>query len=78
MACGLPVVALDIEWAKEIVINGKTGILVDCPMKIPEGVKKAIRNKNLGENARKEIENRFSLDVWRKRELQIYNKVSTA
>lgn len=75
MACSLPVVAVDTEWAHEIVINGKTGILVENNVQgIVNGVEKALKNKGIGKNARKYIKKEFNLDSWKKREVEIYNK----
>lgn len=78
MACGCPVIAADIEWTKEIVQNGKNGILVEQnPEQIADAAIKLLKDyrlwKTMAENARKTAA-RFSLENWKKRELEIYKR----
>lgn len=78
MACGLPIVAGDIEWTREIIKNGETGILVrpNDPYALAEGIIKLIKNKKLRNSMAKECRRvalrKFSIDAWKKRELEIY------
>jgi sugar transferase (PEP-CTERM/EpsH1 system associated) len=67
MSCGLAVVATNVGGNKEIVLDGKTGLLV--PLEDTIGFVKAIekvledeeRRKGYGKNGRKIVEERFSL-----------------
>lgn len=67
MAAGVPVVATAVDGNLETVINGETGLFV--PPKDPQAMAAAIINilrnrelaKQMGQNARKLVEERFSL-----------------
>ena len=64
---GKPVVATDVDGNREIVENGKTGVLVPArnPEKIAEAVIRLLRDKSLasrlGERAKASVPQRFSL-----------------
>jgi glycosyltransferase involved in cell wall biosynthesis len=81
MSCGLPVVGADVEWTKEIVILGKTGILVEAgnSKALADGVVKLIRDRKLYEkmrtNTRKMIEKEFSIESYKERELEMYDRI---
>jgi glycosyltransferase involved in cell wall biosynthesis len=67
MACGLPVIATDVGGNPEIVIHEHTGMLV--PLSKPEALSHALKvllgdvniRVKYGDNARKMIEEKFSL-----------------
>ena len=63
MACGTPVIAFNRGAVSEIVIDGKTGFVVD-PQEGVEGLKKALEKiDNIERNAcRKHIEENFTVD----------------
>ena len=65
MAMAKPVVASCIGEAKEIIDNGVNGILAGTRQEFAEGLKALIESesmrKTLGENARKTVEEKFSL-----------------
>jgi glycosyltransferase involved in cell wall biosynthesis len=66
-ALGKPVVATDVDGNREIIEDGKTGILVPArnPEKMAEAVVKLLREKafasKLGERAKKSVPPKFSL-----------------
>jgi glycosyltransferase involved in cell wall biosynthesis len=69
MAAGIPVVATNVPGIRDVVINGKTGLLV--PVAAPEELASAItalvadskRREMLTKNAKQDVANRFSWDV---------------
>jgi glycosyltransferase involved in cell wall biosynthesis len=67
MAMGRPVVATDVGGVAELVLRGKTGLLLDAdePSLLAEAIKKLIDNPNLaqqmGEAGRRRAEEKFSL-----------------
>lgn len=69
MACGLPVVATDVSGNKEVVEDGKNGLLVPpkSPHMMAEAISTLIEDEELrmklGKNARKTIEEKFTWDV---------------
>ncbi len=69
MALGLPVVATSVGGNPEIVEHGKTGFLVPpaAPEALAEAILKLLKNPDMrrlmGENGRRVIRERFSLDL---------------
>lgn len=67
-ACGKPVVATNISGLSEVVKNNKTGFIVQAKNtnQISQALIELIQNENLrkkmGENARKRVENLFTLE----------------
>ncbi|VVB66517.1 D-inositol-3-phosphate glycosyltransferase [Candidatus Gugararchaeum adminiculabundum] len=80
LACGVPVLAADIEWSKE-VIGDDVGMLIPYgdENSFSQGILKMIEKKGewkrLGENARRLAEKELSKEAYEKRELGIYKKV---
>lgn len=69
MAMGKPIIATDIEGIKEILENGRTGLLV--PPRDPQALSEAIgdllihkdKARQIGLAARKAVEERFGVDI---------------
>jgi starch synthase len=69
MACGLPVVATDVEGARELLRDGEAGLIV--PPNDPQALASAVgrllddpdRRRALGERARRRAESQFSLEA---------------
>jgi glycosyltransferase involved in cell wall biosynthesis len=78
MSCGLPVIATAVSGNLDVITHGKNGILV--PPKSPEKIAEAISSllddeqlrKNLGENARKTIEENYTWDIISNNYLKYY------
>ncbi len=45
MVCGTPVVALRRGAVPELIVDGETGIIVDDPAKLPEGIARARKTR---------------------------------
>ncbi len=66
-SAGKPIVATDVDGVKEIITDGKTGILVPpkSPGKLAEALRQLIENKNLanrlGAALKEDIQKRYSL-----------------
>ena len=77
--CGLPIVAVDLEWTKEIVKSGFNGIVTKQNEKaLANSVIKVLNNYSFYEKnalASKEDLDKFTKKNWLKRELQMYKKV---
>jgi glycosyltransferase involved in cell wall biosynthesis len=81
MACGLPPVATPYEGADEIVQDGVSGILVD--QATPEALTRAIERllddadlrRRYGEQACREVRQRFDWDETARRYLELFNKL---
>jgi glycosyltransferase involved in cell wall biosynthesis len=81
MSCGLPVIATAVSGNLDVITHGKNGILV--PPKSPEKIAEAISflledeqlKKNLGENARKTIEEKYTWDIISNNFLKYYNSL---
>lgn len=81
MSCGLPVVATEVSGNLEVVLSGENGILI--PPKSPKKMANAISmlldednlRKELGKNARKTIEERYTWDIISEKFLNLYNSV---
>ncbi len=80
-ACGVPVVATDVDGIPEVVIDGETGLLV------PPGDEPALardvtalledhsRRASMGQNARAMAEDRFNARRWAERLYEVYEQV---
>lgn len=80
MACGLPVIGTDINGTREVIVNGKNGILCDMhPNSIREAIKNLMGNdelkKKLGENARNTIVGNYSLNNLALKELKLMEEL---
>jgi colanic acid/amylovoran biosynthesis glycosyltransferase len=84
MACGLIPVCLDIQGGlRELVIHQETGLLVtDREQSFQDAISRLTQDsalrKRLSANARKHIEDRFSLDVTADRWEQLFHEVLAA
>lgn len=77
MACGLPVIGTKIDGTKEVIEHGENGILCDTDSgSIREAIttlmEKEEFRKRIGINARKTIEEKFSLEKLVDKELELY------
>lgn len=82
MACQLPVIASDCVGPKQIIENGKTGIL------IPQNDEMALRDAifelakdselraKLGKNGRKRVENVYNVEIVAKKWLEVIERVN--
>ncbi len=80
MACGLPVVGTDVEGIKEVIKHGENGFLCNTdPASIREAVIRVMADEGLreklGRNARKTIEEKFSLEILIEWELELYRQL---
>lgn len=81
MAAGLPVVATRTGGAPDIIQDGINGLLVEpgSAEQIRHAVKKVISDEpfaqKLGKQARKTIEEKYSIDIVVDRYLELYNKI---
>jgi starch synthase len=81
MACGSPVVASAVGGIREIVENGRSGLLV--PPSDPAGLAEAVNRflgdsalrKRLAVNARKRVEERFTWEAAARRTFEIYKSL---
>lgn len=68
MAAGIPVVATDVGGNKEVIVDGKTGFIVEpgVPHKLAEKIEELLEDetlrKSLGEEGFKRIEKKFSIE----------------
>ena len=82
MAMGKPLVTSNIGWAKEIMINGKTGFMVDPidHFKFADKILKLLNDPKLrlsmGKNARNRISEHFSAEVIAKKNIEYYKYVT--
>ncbi len=77
MSCGLPVIGTRITGIQEVIDDGKNGILCDTDSdSISQAITRLMEDeelkKRLGKNARKTIEERFSLEKLVDKELELY------
>lgn len=80
MACGLPVIASDIDGVKDIITNGKTGLLTSTNKKsIKSSLTKLLSDKGLAKkianNGRAEVQKKFNLDDLLKLEVNSIKKI---
>jgi glycosyltransferase involved in cell wall biosynthesis len=61
MVCGTPVVALRRGAVPELIVDGETGIIVDDPAKLPEGIARAREIDPVA--CRKHVEASFTVEV---------------
>jgi glycosyltransferase involved in cell wall biosynthesis len=80
MSCGLPVVGNDVDGIREVVEHGRTGLLCGAgPASIREAIDRLAADEGLrtelGTNARRHVENNFSIEIVANNELKIYQKL---
>jgi glycosyltransferase involved in cell wall biosynthesis len=80
MACGLPVIGTNVEGIKEVIEHRENGILCETDSgSIKEAITTIMEDeglrKRLGKNARKTIEERFSLEKMVDKELELYTQL---
>lgn len=75
-ACGIPGIASDVGMNKEVTISGETGFLVQTNQEwihyLEELKNNADERQNLGENARKMVEDKYSIQVTVKKWMEIF------
>jgi glycosyltransferase involved in cell wall biosynthesis len=70
MACGLPVVGSDVGGVSEVIVNGKTGLLVkpSKPGELADALEYILDNelvaKDMGKKGRERVEKMFSIDTY--------------
>lgn len=77
MACGLPVIGTNVFGIKEVIKDGENGLLCDTDSNsIRQAIIRLMEDEklreHLGENARKTIEQKFSLEKLIHQELELY------
>ena len=80
-SCSRPIIATDVPGCREIVHNGKNGILV--PIKnsnsLANAIKELIDNpekrKSMGTNGRRLVENEFSEEIVVSQTLKVYQEL---
>jgi len=83
MAAGIPVVTYNSETAKEILSNGKTGVLIPIGDKskmvlaITELINSSEKRIKIGKFGRTKVRDEYSVDKQFKRINNIYNKILT-
>lgn len=81
MSCGTPVIASNIEGIRDIVEDGRNGILVppNDPIKLAEAIEYLLENEDirirLGREGRKKVEREFSWNIIVKRLYKIYEEM---
>ncbi len=80
MACGLPVIGASVSGIKEVIKDGDNGVLCGTdPQSIRQAVVSLMENEalktQLGKNARKTIEESFSLTALKDKELDLYARL---
>ena len=80
MSCGLPVVGTDVAGIKEVIEDGENGVLCDTDSdSIREAIIRVMEDEGLRQtlarNARKTIEERFSLAKLIDKELELYTQL---
>jgi len=82
MSCGLPVIATDVRGNRDLVSNGKNGIIIPsrAPKKMAEAISMLLENKSLrkklGKNARKTIEENYTWNIISNRILGYYKQLA--
>lgn len=83
MACEVPVVASAVGGIKEIVVDGKTGFLIEPskPKLLAQKVNEILSNRKLaetlGKNGRKRVEKHFSWTTIAKQVKQLYEQIKS-
>jgi len=78
---GAPIVAFDIEWHPEFIVNEVTGLLVENRdyRRMAEAVVRILRNpklaKKCGEGARKKLIEEYDPEELREKELEVYRRI---
>jgi glycosyltransferase involved in cell wall biosynthesis len=81
MSSGVAAIIGNVGWASFVIKNYESGIIVKphSPEEIATAVSKLLSNKKLcekiGKNARAYAERNFSVESWKKREIDMYNRV---
>jgi glycosyltransferase involved in cell wall biosynthesis len=81
MSCGLPIIATNISGMSEVIKDGYNGFLVEPANveQLKEKIKFLAENpelcREIGKNARKTVEEKYSWDVVAKKTLKVYEKV---
>jgi glycosyltransferase involved in cell wall biosynthesis len=81
MACAKPVIGTKVGGLKEVIDDGKTGILVkpDNPKQLAEAIKRILNNDELatqlGDNAREKVLTDFNWDHIAQRTIEVYKQV---
>jgi glycosyltransferase involved in cell wall biosynthesis len=81
MCCGKPVVAYDIGWAPEVVVHNHSGLLVPAGQvdRLADAIIQLLCNlslaEDLGMNARKRVEEKFSIQRVAAESLDWYRNV---
>jgi glycosyltransferase involved in cell wall biosynthesis len=76
---GIPIVGYDYDWQREVIINNKTGYLVDhedwlaMANAAEDLLNNKIKSKELGKNARKHIVKMMSPDILNSHEKKYYD-----
>lgn len=82
MACGLPVITTRVGGISDLVIDGKTGFIVDCgdvetlAQRVIQLAEDIELRKRMGQAAREEIVRYYSLDTLYEKLVAIYQSVS--
>jgi glycosyltransferase involved in cell wall biosynthesis len=82
MACGLPIIASDVQGSEELVQHGRNGYLV--PMRDAEAMAEAIlllldnahERRRMGQESRKIVEQTFAWESIARGYQQVYGVVS--
>ena len=79
MRAKLPVVATDVGGVSEAIDQGKTGFVINSQEELVEALKKLISNadlrKTMGEEARRQYLEFFTVDVMLKNTYAVYNEI---
>lgn len=81
MSCGKPVVAFPLGGLKEMVIDGRNGLLTDkaTPQDLARAIDEMLGNpgkrREMGRNARRIVEERFTWDIHVSKLMEIYRIV---
>lgn len=81
MSCGLPIIATNVRGNRDLISHGKNGILVPrSPREMADAVLMLLDDnkmkKELGKNARKEIEEKYTWDVISTKILHCYESLN--
>ncbi len=81
MACGLPVVATEVGGIPEVVVDGKTGLLIEPnnPQALAAAIEKLLNAPDLrikmGNAGRKRVEQNFTWGKHMQQLIEIYQKI---